>query len=112
MAEFIKERPLHRQSKLALFLRDIWQRFTAACQTMQLFQARIWIVSIQKKMNEQGPLLNDTFVVSEDSFSSPMSWMPARGYSEASINELDMMQCSHLVTICIGEQYHSLMRVK
>lgn len=79
---------------------------------MQVFQARIWIVSIQKNTDQQGALLNDTFVVSEDSFSSPMSWMHARGYSEASINKLDMMQCSHLVTIRIDEQYHSVMRVK
>lgn len=89
-----------------------WHRFSRACSRIQAFQKRIWIVSIQNKEAEQGSLFNDTYVVSEDDFSSPMSWMHKKGYSVAVIKKIDTMQRSQVVKVTINEQYHSLVRVK
>ena len=89
-----------------------WLRFVAACQSVQAFQARIWIVSIQNNVSEQDAILKDTFVVSEDSFSSPMSWMHKRGYTQEIINRIDKMQRSQVVKISLDNQSHSLIRVK
>ena len=99
-------------SKLFVLQVKTWNAFTYACQGFQEFQQRIWIVSIQKNATEQGTLLNDTFVVSEDSFSSPMSWMHKRGYNEVMISKVDKMQRSKVVKMSVDDEFHSLIRVK
>ena len=104
--------PMSLLNKLPALLAKTYARCTAACQNLQEFQQRIWVVSIKKNSSEQGALLNDTFVVSEDSFSSPMSWMQKRGYDQAAISRIDKMQRSQVVTVFLESGSHSLMRVK
>ncbi|WP_354624535.1 hypothetical protein [Psychromonas sp. MME2] len=94
------------------FLSDTWQKIVQTCKKVQIFQERIWIVSIQKKSADHSALLNDTFILNEDAFSSPMSWMHKRGYSDVIIEKIDKMKLSQVVKLNIDEQYHSLIRVK
>lgn len=92
--------------------RQAWQYFKTSCQSVQIFQDRIWIVSIQKNANDGDQLLQNTFIVSEDSFSSSMSWMHDRGYSELMITKVDDMKRSNVVKVQVNEYSHSLIRVK
>lgn len=99
-------------NKLSAILWRNWRRFSSACQSAQAFQKRIWVVSIQKNEGEQGAILNDTFIVSEDSFSSPMSWMHQRGYTLDALKKVDNMKRSQIVKVSVEEGSHRLMRVK
>lgn len=103
---------MSKQGESTSFLLKVWQRFVAACQRVQAFQDRAWIVSIQNNLNEQDTILKDTFVVSEDSFSSSMSWMHNRGYTAEMINKVDKMKRSQVINLCVNGQSHSLIRVK
>lgn len=96
----------------ALILLKNWLRFVATCQRAQAFQDRVWIVSIQKNPSDQDTIFKDTFVVSEDSFSSSMSWMHKRGYIDITINKVDKMKRSQVVNVLVNGQLHSLIRVK
>lgn len=78
----------------------------------QQFQQRIWVVSIQTGVNQQGSILNDTYLVSEDDFENPMQWMHKKGYSQAQIENIDKMKLSQVVTFTVSDIEHSLMRVK
>lgn len=95
----------------ALFIVN-WKKFTQACAQAQQFQQRIWIVSIQSNRGAQSSLLNDTFVVSEDNFTSPMQWMERQGYQAAVIEAVDKMQRSQTINIVLAQSLHSLIRVK
>ncbi len=99
-------------NQLASWLTLKGTKLTRACAEIQEFQQRVWIVSIQQKSVQQSHLLNDTFVVSEDSFQCPMQWMKKRGYSVAYINRVDKMQRSQTLTIQLENSEHSLLRVK
>lgn len=103
---------MNKQNENVSFLLKSWQRFVVACQSVQAFQDRVWIVSIQNNLNDQDSILKDTFVVSEDSFSSPMSWMHQRGYTDITINKVDKMKRSQVVNVSVDGQLHSLIRVK
>ncbi|WP_245597696.1 hypothetical protein [Psychromonas aquimarina] len=89
-----------------------WHKFTQACSEVQQFQERIWIVSIQQSSGQQSSMLNDTFLVSEDSFDRPMQWMELQGYQAAMIKNVDKMRCSQAIKIQLENSLHSLIRVK
>ncbi|MFT7053156.1 MAG: hypothetical protein ACJAU1_000708 [Psychromonas sp.] len=90
----------------------IWKGFVKAFQSSQEFQQRIWVVSIHKGSLQKKSVFNDTYLVNEDSFDTPMHWMNIKGYSAESIKKVDKMQRSQVVTIELGNYCHSLMRVK
>ena len=99
-------------NKLATVVVINWQKFTQACSEIQQFQERIWVVSIQSTSGQQSTLLNDTFLVSEDSFDSPMQWMEKQGYQADIIKNVDKMQRSQAINIQLENSLHSLIRVK
>jgi|GEM_PF-937817 len=98
--------------KWSVYCTAIWQRLLASCQSMQEFQARVWVVSIHNNDSDHDALFNDTFVVNEDSFSTPMSWMHKRGYTQLMLTRIDNMQRSQVVTVFLENESHSLIRVK
>ena len=89
-----------------------WNKFTQACSEIQHFQERMWLVSIQSTSGQQNTLLNDTFLVSEDCFDSPMQWMEKQGYPAGIIKNVDKMQRSQAIKIQLENSLHSLIRVK
>jgi hypothetical protein len=89
----------------------VWQKVRVACKSIQAFEDRIWIVSVRNNGSDYG-VLNNTFVVSEDGFSSPMSWMHSRGYSELMLSRINKMQRSQVETVFLENESHSLIRVK
>lgn len=90
----------------------VWERFVKAFQYSQEFQQRIWVVSIQKGDEQKKSVFNDTCLVNEDCFDTPMHWMKSKGYSEESIKKVDNMKCSQVLTVEFENYRHSLMRVK
>jgi len=94
------------------FFAIVWGKFVQAFQDAQEFQQRIWVVSIQKGGERQGSAFNDTYVINEDGFDSPMQWMNNKGYTAENIEKVDNMQCSQVVTVEFENYQHSLMRVK
>jgi len=90
----------------------VWKGFVKAFQSSQEFQQRIWVVSIQNGSQQKKSVFNDTYLVNEDSFDTPMHWMESKGYSAESIKKIDKMQCSQVLTIELENYHHSLMRVK
>lgn len=99
-------------NKIASLLLINWRKFAQACSEIQQFQERIWIVSIQDSYGTQNSLLNDTFLLSEDSFEEPMQWMKKQGYQTEMIANVDKMQCSQALKIQLENSQHSLLRVK
>ena len=99
-------------TSLISVLKNTGKRFINAMLDAQEFQQRIWVVSIQKMENQQGHVLNDTYLVNEDSFDTPMQWMHKKGYSADLINKVDKMKPSQVVTLQLNNIQHSLMRVK
>ena len=89
-----------------------WKKITQACSEIQQFQERIWVVSILPTSGQQNTLLNDTFLVSEDSFDSPMQWMEKQGYQAEMIHNVDKMHLSQAINIQLENSLHSLIRVK
>ena len=99
-------------NKLASVMVINCKKFTQACSEIQQFQERIWVVSIQQRSEQQRNLLNDTFLVSEDSFERPMQWMEKQGYPAEYIKSVDKMQRSQAIKIQLENSLHSLIRVK
>lgn len=99
-------------NKLSVVVVISCKKLMQVCADIQQFQNRVWIVSIQQRSRQQSNLLNDTFLVSEDSFEHPMQWMKQRGYSVEYIKSVDKMQCSQTINIQLENCLHSLIRVK
>lgn len=99
-------------NKIRVLLEVNWKKLMQACSEIQQFQQRIWIVSIQSNQSTQSSLLNDTFLVSEDNFDSPMQWMKKQGYQTSMIEVVDKMQRSQTINIELADSLHSLIRVK
>lgn len=99
-------------NKILYWMQKNWYKFKQACANLQEFQERIWIVSIQKNSGIQNSLLNDTFLVSEDSFDHPMQWMEKQGYQVEMIKNVDNMKRSQAIQIQLENSHHSLIRVK
>ena len=78
----------------------------------QEFKQRIWIISIKKAGSSSETYLNETFVVSEDSFTSSLQWMVAKHYSSAALTQVENMKLSQIISLEVGEDTHSIMRVK
>ncbi len=71
------------------------------------FRARMWVVHIYT-----GQSKGDSFVVNEDSFSTPLQWMKNKGYNDSMLKQVDAMKCSQIVEFDLGDIQHQLMRVK
>lgn len=71
------------------------------------FRSRIWVVHISESF-----LKDQSFVVNEDQFSSPLSWMKSRGYSETMLGKVEAMKRSQVLVVELGDTTHQLMRVK
>ncbi len=71
------------------------------------FRSRIWVVHISESF-----LKDQSFVINEDQFSSPLSWMRNRGYSETMLGKVEAMKRSQVLVVELGETTHQLMRVK
>ncbi|GLS89920.1 hypothetical protein GCM10007916_09870 [Psychromonas marina] len=89
-----------------------WSQFVVACKSVQVFQERAWVVSIDSAGGDTDAMFKDTFVVSEDSFSTPMSWMHQRDYSKQAIDQVDKMQRSQVLVVDVAGLSHHLIRVK
>ncbi|WP_146154755.1 hypothetical protein [Photobacterium leiognathi] len=71
------------------------------------YKSRIWVININKNGVSDG-----SNVISEDSFSSPLSWMVKSGYSPSMLKIVDEMKRSETTTIMLENETHHLMRVK
>ncbi|AMG29296.1 hypothetical protein AL542_02335 [Grimontia hollisae] len=71
------------------------------------YQERVWIVSIRDNL-----LLNDSFVVSEDTFREPMDWMIDQGYPDDVLEALEYQKLSQTISVKVGNVEHCIMRVK
>ncbi|MGF1772271.1 hypothetical protein ACP3V5_15790 [Vibrio maritimus] len=71
------------------------------------FRSRIWVVHISESF-----LKDQSFVVNEDQFSSPLSWMKSRGYPKTMLDKVETMKRSQVLVVELGETTHQLMRVK
>lgn len=71
------------------------------------FRSRIWVVHVSESF-----LKDQSFVVNEDQFSSPLSWMKNKGYDESMLEKVELMKPSQIVVVELGGATHQLMRVK
>lgn len=71
------------------------------------FRSRIWVVHVSESF-----LKDQSFVVNEDQFSSPLSWMKSKGYDESMLEKVELMKPSQIVVVELGGVTHQLMRVK
>ncbi|CZF86633.1 hypothetical protein [Grimontia marina] len=71
------------------------------------YRGRVWIVSIRENQ-----LLNDSVIVSEDSFREPMDWMVDQGYPDDVLEELEYLKLSQSISVTVGDVEHCIMRVK
>ncbi|EOD77198.1 hypothetical protein RN22_20100 [Grimontia sp. AD028] len=71
------------------------------------YRGRVWIVSIRENQ-----LLNDSLIVSEDSFREPMDWMVDQGYPDDVLEELEYLKLSQSISVKVGDIEHCIMRVK
>ncbi|WP_112480515.1 hypothetical protein [Vibrio variabilis] len=71
------------------------------------FRSRIWVVHISESF-----LKDQSFVVNEDQFSSSLSWMRSRGYSQTMLDKVEAMKRSQVLVVELGDTTHQLMRVK
>lgn len=78
----------------------------------QAFHLRIWVVSIQHSPDEKDRFLNDTFIVSEDSFNARLEWMVQKGYDAHALERVELMKVSQVYSVKINNHLHSLIRVK
>ncbi|WP_019615410.1 hypothetical protein [Psychromonas ossibalaenae] len=99
-------------SKVISLLAVNISRLITFFSNIQQFQERIWVVSIQPNLEMNNNVLNNTFLVSEDSFDSPMQWMEKQGYRAEIINRVDRMRRSQVIKIQLENSLHSLIRVK
>ncbi|MFT6925542.1 MAG: hypothetical protein ACJAZP_001126 [Psychromonas sp.] len=90
----------------------VWKPCAKAFHASQEFQQRIWVVSIQQGEQQKNSAFNNTYLINEDSFDTPMHWMYDKGYSAGDIKKVDKMQRSQVLVIEFENYIHSLIRVK
>lgn len=93
-------------------LRRFLSFFKKVFGQFQEFKERIWIISIKKSGSSSETYLNETFVVSEDSFTSPLQWMVAKHYSSSALTRVETMKLSQLISFEVNDEIHNIMRVK
>ncbi|MDA9558018.1 hypothetical protein N9R79_11065 [Vibrio sp.] len=72
------------------------------------FKSRIWVIN-----TISSTLQNETFVVNEDSFDSPLSWMVKHQYTPEQLNSVEQLTISQVVVIQLSETIqHRVIRVK
>nr|QIH43270.1 hypothetical protein G5S32_13815 [Vibrio ziniensis] len=71
------------------------------------FRSRIWVVRVS-----ESKLKDESFVINEDSFQEPLQWMKRRQYSLPMLEQVESMRVSQVRTFHVGQQTHSLVRVK
>ncbi|OCH16762.1 hypothetical protein A6E05_02730 [Aliivibrio sp. 1S165] len=86
--------------------RTISQITTSMSEVLE-FQSRIWIINIH-----EGTLNDESFVINEDNFQTPMQWMVKRQYSTEMIEKVDAMRRSQIIVLILNNVEHRLIRVK
>jgi len=86
---------------------NLWHRLVAAFQSVMDFQQRIWVVHVRESRFQ-----DESFIVSEDSFTTPLQWMSKKGYSEEMLSKVELMKRSQVLEFTVGDCQHRLMRVK
>ncbi len=71
------------------------------------FRSRIWVVHVSESI-----LKDQSYVVNEDQFSSPLSWMKSKGYDREMLRKVESMKRSQILVFELGSTKHQLMRVK
>ncbi|PCD88696.1 hypothetical protein [Vibrio mediterranei] len=71
------------------------------------FRSRIWVVHVSESI-----LKDQSYVVNEDQFSSPLSWMKGKGYDQEMLSKVESMKRSQILVFELGRTKHQLMRVK
>ncbi len=84
-----------------------WQRLLTAFQSVMDYQQRIWVVNVRESRFQDA-----SFIVSEDSFTTPLQWMSKKGYSEAMLSDVEGMKRSQVLEFTLGDSQHRVMRVK
>ncbi|WP_028022159.1 hypothetical protein [Enterovibrio calviensis] len=93
--------------KVTQFFKQLNKNLIGKLHRTSEFHQRMWIVNVR-----ESTLNNDTFVISEDSFTEPMQWMKRHHYTDYMIDELDQLKLSQSVSFKIGTAEHCLFRVK
>ena len=86
--------------------RTISQITTSMSEVLE-FESRIWIINIH-----EGTLNDESFVINEDNFQTPMQWMVKRQYSTEMIEKVDAMRRSQIIVLILNNVEHRLIRVK
>ncbi|WP_047044338.1 hypothetical protein [Vibrio mexicanus] len=86
---------------------NLLSKFRKAVSDVLDFRARMWVVRI-----DTGHINGESFVVNEDSFTTPLQWMKRKGYSDSMLQQVEAMKCSQVVVFDLGDIKHQLMRVK
>ncbi|WP_394209230.1 hypothetical protein [Enterovibrio calviensis] len=93
--------------KVTHFFKQLNKNLIGKLHQTSEFQQRMWIVNVR-----ESTLNNESFVVSEDSFSEPMQWMKRQNYTDYMIDELDQLKLSQSANFKVGNAEHCLFRVK
>ncbi|UJF18560.1 hypothetical protein L0B53_16330 [Vibrio sp. SS-MA-C1-2] len=71
------------------------------------FEKRIWVVNIYGS-----GVMENTFIINEDSFNERLEWMVKRGYSDNLLHRVDKLSRSQVIEFSTGTENHRLMRIK
>ncbi len=71
------------------------------------FGSRIWVVSVQS-----GKTKGESYIVNEDSFSEPLSWMKRKGFDESMLAQVEKMNRSQTLDFELKDITYRLLRVK
>lgn len=71
------------------------------------FGSRVWVVSVQS-----GKGKGESYIVNEDSFNEPLSWMKRKGFNNAMLERVEKMNRSQTLDFELKEITYRLLRVK
>lgn len=71
------------------------------------YQSRIWVIQVT-----DGKLKDETVIVNEDSFATPMQWMVSQGYCQDMLETVNNMKRSEIAILSISGLEHRIMRAK
>ncbi|GAM59443.1 hypothetical protein JCM19231_116 [Vibrio ishigakensis] len=71
------------------------------------FGSRVWVVSVQA-----GKGKGESYIVNEDSFSEPLSWMKRKGFDESMLARVEKMNRSQTMDFELKDITYRLLRVK
>ncbi|PSW20570.1 hypothetical protein C9I98_06875 [Photobacterium sanctipauli] len=86
---------------------SFWPRVKQATSELLDFSGRVWVINIHSSTFQ-----DESFVINEDNFSTPLQWMKKRGYEEATLQQVENMKVSQVLVFHINGERHRLLRVK